>query len=155
MSGFECCTSEELENTFLEKTLPPIPSNSNAVPVPPRRSCSQDSPQSVSIQKTNNLYKKAENQVENAFKVTTPIARYFRALPTMDQMQRVKTDEKEYEEAYIIQLKIGMFFLKYLKTHPEYADFASSKPAEIEKARKLCSNSLKMAEIIKSRVDKI
>ena len=37
----------------------------------------------------------------------------------MDQMQRVKTDEKQFEHAYLIQVKMGILFLKYLKNHPD------------------------------------
>ena len=49
-------------------------------------------------------------------------------------MQRVKTDEKQFEHAYLIQVKMGILFLKYLKNHPEYSHFAKLKPTEGKKS---------------------
>ena len=48
----------------------------------------------------------------------------------MDQMQRVKTEEKQFEHAYLIQVKMSIIFIKYLKTHPEYAQFARANTTE-------------------------
>ena len=48
----------------------------------------------------------------------------------MDQIHKLKTEEKQFEHAYLIQVKMGILFLKYLKTHPEYSQFASSNPTE-------------------------
>ena len=48
----------------------------------------------------------------------------------MDQIQKVKTDDKMYEHAYLIQVKMGIFFLKFLKTHPDYSAFLKSNPKE-------------------------
>ena len=48
----------------------------------------------------------------------------------MDQIHRVKTDDKMYEHAYLIQVKMGILFLKFLKTHPDYAAFSKSNPNE-------------------------
>ena len=99
------------------------------------------------------LYSQAEQQAEAVFKPTIPINRYFRnifiaviftrdsnyfeflkiikrSLTTMDQIHKVKTDDKMYEHAYLIQVKMGILFLKFLKTHPEYAAFSKSNPNE-------------------------
>ena len=48
----------------------------------------------------------------------------------MDQIQKVKTDDKMYEHAYLIQVKMGIFFLKFLKNHPDYSAFSKSNPKE-------------------------
>ena len=48
----------------------------------------------------------------------------------MDQIQKEKTDEKMYEHAYFIQVKMGILFLKFLKTHPDYTAFSKSNPNE-------------------------
>ena len=48
----------------------------------------------------------------------------------MDQIHKVKTDDKMYEHAYLIQVKMGILFLKFLKTHPDYAAFSKANPNE-------------------------
>jgi len=98
------------------------------------------------------LYSQAEQQAEAVFKPTIPINRYFRSLTTMDQIHKVKTDDKMYEHAYLIQVKMGILFLKFLKTHPEYAAFSKSNPNEVKRARKMCADGLSLAESVKNQL---
>ena len=66
------------------------------------------------------LYSQAEFQAESVFKHNVPINRYFRSLPTMSATGELKTKEKQFEHAYLIQVKMCVLFLKHMKTHPEY-----------------------------------
>ena len=48
----------------------------------------------------------------------------------MYQIHKVKTEDKMYEHAYLIQCKMGILFLKFMKTHPDYTAFSKSNPKE-------------------------
>ena len=101
------------------------------------------------------LYGQAEAQAESVFNATIPINRYFRSLPSMSAMGDLKTKERQFEHAYLIQVKMCILFLKYLKTHPDYAQFKSTNGAEIAKARTLCNSALKTAEIVKQQLRRV
>ena len=52
-------------------------------------------------------------------------------------------------------MKMCILFLKYLKTHPGYAQFKSTNGQEIAKARTLCNNALKTAEVVKQQLRRV
>merc|ERR1711953_881245 len=57
-----------------------------------------------------------------------------------------------YEQAYLIQCKMGIIFLKFIKTHPDYAAFSKSNPMEVRRARRMCADALSLAKTIKNQL---
>ena len=70
------------------------------------------------------LYSDAETSAERAFKTAVPVGRYIRSLDSMNQIYKVYVDDRKYENAYILQIKMVVLFLKFLKKHPEYDSYA-------------------------------
>ena len=55
------------------------------------------------------LYGQAEAQAESVFNAAVPINRYFRSLPSMSAMGDLKTKERQFEHAYLIQVRVEHF----------------------------------------------
>ena len=106
-------------------------------------------------QRIERLYGQAEQQAQNVFRPNVPLNRYFRSLPSMAAMGEQKTKEKQFEHAYLIQVKMCVLFLKYLKTHPDYTNFKITHKADIDRARRLCQDALKTAEVVKQQLIKV
>ena len=76
------------------------------------------------------LYLRAETSAESAFRPTVPVSRYLRSLDSMAQIYKVYVDARKLEEAYVLQIKMVVLFIKHLKTHPEYQKHANQNPKD-------------------------
>jgi len=109
----------------------------------------------TSEERIERLYGQAEQQASNVFRNNVPLNRYFRSLPSMAAMGEQKAKERKFEHAYLIQVKMVVLFLKYLKTHPDYANFKLTHKSDIDRARRLCQDALQTAEIVKQQLIKV
>jgi len=81
-----------------------------------------------------------------------PVSRYLRSLDSMAQIYKVYVDDRKLEEAYVLQIKMVVLFIKHLKTHPEYQKHANQYPKDVNRRRQMCNEALKCAEVIKMRL---
>ena len=76
--------------------------------------------------RVNELYENASKSVEQTFEISAPIIRYFRTMETMNKYQKLFVDQRRFVEAYVLQIKIGVLFLKHVKQHPEFSTFKAA-----------------------------
>jgi len=75
-----------------------------------------------------------------------PIARYFRSSKEMERMALVYHDEKEYENSFLLYMKLITLLVEKLPKHPQYK---SANAEEKKVASKRCKNAFAAAEKIK------
>jgi len=103
-------------------------------------------------ERISDLFENASKSVEQSFEISAPIIRYFRTMETMNKYQKLFVDQRRFVEAYVLQIKIGVLFLKHVKQHPELPTFKASNTNIVSNGRKQAGEALKLAEITKSKL---
>ena len=103
-------------------------------------------------ERISDLFENASKSVEQSFEISAPIIRYFRTMETMNKYQKLFVDQRRFVEAYVLQIKIGVLFLKHVKQHPELPTFKASNANIVSNGRKQAGEALKLAEITKSKL---
>jgi len=94
------------------------------------------------------LFQKGE---EVDINYSIPARRYFRSCQEIIRMANVYTDEKNYENAYVLYAKFIVLSFEKLKNHPEYNKVPVSERNANKKALKL---AFKSAELLKQILEK-
>ncbi|CAG5111202.1 Oidioi.mRNA.OKI2018_I69.chr2.g5532.t1.cds [Oikopleura dioica] len=102
--------------------------------------------------RVNELYENASKSVEQTFEISAPIIRYFRTMETMNKYQKLFVDQRRFVEAYVLQIKIGVLFLKHVKQHPEFLTFKASNSSIVSNGRNQAKEALNLAEVTKSKL---